>query len=95
MPSGLCVELLRFQSLVYSLAADDPFHMKIVLRIEVEEVGRPTRTYVYDQTTDIPDGNANASSDIDRSYQRLIAKSRKQLVETLDKEFFPEYINPL
>jgi len=77
---------------LFAIAADDPFHMKTVLRIEVEEVGRPTRTYVYDQTTDIPDGNANAPSDIDRSYQRLIAKSRKQLVETLDNDFLPEYL---
>ena len=60
--------------------------------IEVEEVGKPTRTYVYDQTTEIPDGSANLPSDIDRTYQRLIAKSRRQLVETLDKDFLPAYV---
>ncbi|MBK5124983.1 hypothetical protein IQ288_34725 [Burkholderia sp. R-69980] len=77
---------------LFALAGDDSFHLKTVLRIEVEEVGKPTRTYVYDQTTEIPDGSANLPSDIDRTYQRLIAKSRRQLVETLDKDFLPDYV---
>ena len=77
---------------LFALAGNDEFHMHTVIRIETEEVNRPTRTYIYDQATELPDGNAAFPSDIDKSYQRLIAESRKQLAQRLDKEFLPEYL---
>ncbi|KIG01757.1 hypothetical protein [Caballeronia concitans] len=58
----------------------------------MEEVSRPARTYVHEPMTDLPDGNAAFPSDIDKSCQRLIPESRKQIVQRLDKKFLPEFI---
>ncbi|MDR5776278.1 MULTISPECIES: hypothetical protein [unclassified Caballeronia] len=72
---------------LFALARNDEFHMHTIMRIETEEVSRPTRTYVYDQVTDLLDDNPAFPSDIDKSYQRLIAESRKQMPQRLDTEF--------
>jgi hypothetical protein len=87
------VNTIPFVGLISGFAVRYPFYFEVRVTFEVEEHGKVLRSFLFDEAVTLPDGDALTASAIEESYRRLIARYREVMVEALDHEFLPRYLD--
>lgn len=70
-----------------------PFVFDISVTFEVEENGKVVNSWPFTQKVEIQDGNGATPGGIEESYQRLVAKYRKVMFDSINDEFIPRYLS--
>jgi hypothetical protein len=87
------VNTIPFVGMITVWMAQYPYVFDISVTFEVEENGKFIRSYIFTQKFEILDGDVASDAKIEESYQRLIARYRQIMFDTLDQEFIPRYLN--
>ena len=70
-----------------------PFVFDISITFEVEENGKVVNSWPFSQKVEIPDGYSQSEEGMKESYQRLIAKYRQIMFDSITDEFIPRYLS--